>query len=558
MAGGKGPHATDTGPHFPDSACIGLPRTMRRMGKHQHVDTLIVGSGINSLVCAAMLARAGRQVRVLEREAVLGGCIRTDELTLPGFRHDTLSTAHPLFMVGPAYARLGKALHEAGLQYCNTERPTGVLMPDGRHLVLQTARERNVAAFDALAAGDGAALQRALADLAGRAPLIFSLLGNELWRWPTAKTLAGEVWRGGTHGLAAFFGEALQPARPWLQQTFASEPARALLAPWVLHCGLGPDSPLSALMAQVVAFTLEAVGMPIVQGGNANTVKAFEALIRNAGGELRTGCDVTQVLVENGRAVGVRLADGSEQRAGEVICSVTPTQLYGRLLDARHVPPELAALASRWRYGKGNMQIHLALSEAPRWPDPVLGQVAYLHLSGGPDAVSRAVNEAERGLLPAEPTICVAQPTALDPTRAPEGRHILWIQLPECPREPVGDAAGRIDVPPGGWTAALREAYADRVIDLIERQVPNLRSAILGRAVLSPADLAALNVNLVGGDPYGGDCALDQYLLWRPLRATRNHATPVKHLWHIGASTHPGPGLGGGSGFHVAQALGAA
>ncbi|MGE8318610.1 MAG: FAD-dependent oxidoreductase, partial [Comamonas sp.] len=89
-------------------------------------------------------------------------------------------------------------------------------------------------------------------------------------------------------------------------------------------------------------------------------------------------------------------------------------------------------------------------------------------------------------------------------------------------------------------------------------QVPNLRSSLLARAVLSPADLEALNINLVGGDPYGGDCSLDQSFLWRPLRATRNHETPVAHLWHIGASTHPGPGLGGGSGFHVAQALGAA
>jgi phytoene dehydrogenase-like protein len=531
------------------------------MGKDnsRSVDALIVGSGINSLVCAALLARAGRRVRVLEREAVLGGCIRTDELTLPGFRHDTLSTAHPLFLVGPAYAALGKALHGAGLQYSNTDCPTGVLMPDGRHLVMHTSRERNVAAFDAAAAGDGAVLQAALSDLANRAPLIFSLLGNELWRWPTAKTLAGEAWRRGVHGLASFFGEALQPARPWLHQSFASDEARALLAPWVLHCGLGPDSPLSALMAQVVAFTLEAVGMPLVQGGNANTVKAFETLIRDAGGELQTGADVVEVLVDNGRAVGVRLADGSEHRAGEVICNVTPTQLYGRLLDAKHVPPDLAALGRRWRYGKGNMQIHLALSEAPRWPNQALDRVAYLHLTAGPDAISRAVNESERGLLPAEPTICVAQPTALDPTRAPEGRHILWIQLPECPRDPVEDAAGEIAVQPGsGWTRELREAYADRVVDLIARHVPNLEQSLMGRAVLSPADLAAMNINLVGGDPYGGDCALDQYLLWRPLRATRNHATPVAHLWHIGASTHPGPGLGGASGFHVAQALGAA
>src|SRR6218665_830757 len=118
-----------------------------RTARIRQDDALIVGSGINSLVCAALLARNGRRVRVLERERVLGGCIRTDELTLPGLRHDTLSTPHPLFLsapplfvAGPAYALLGKALHEAGLAYCNTDSPTGVLLPDGRHLVLSTAR----------------------------------------------------------------------------------------------------------------------------------------------------------------------------------------------------------------------------------------------------------------------------------------------------------------------------------------------------------------------------------------------------------------------------------
>ncbi|MCH7344657.1 NAD(P)/FAD-dependent oxidoreductase [Pelomonas sp. CA6] len=528
------------------------------MASRNRDEVLIVGSGINSLVCAALLARAGRAVRVLEREAVLGGCVRSDALTLPGFVHDTLSTAHPLFMVGPAYAALGPALHEAGLQYCNTDSPTGVLLPDGRHLVLATARDANVARFEACAAGDGQAYAAMLGEVGAQAPLLFSLLGNELWRFGTGKALASLAWQQGPQALSDFFGAALVPARPWLAQQFASELPAALLAPWVLHCGLGPDAPLSALMARVVAFTLEAVGMPLVRGGNANTVKAFERLIRAAGGQLETGADVQQVLVERDRAVGVRLADGRELRAAEVVCNVTPTQLYGRLLQGVALPPEVSAQARQWRYGKGNLQIHLALSEAPQWPAPELARVAYLHLSGGAAAVSRAVNEAERGLLPAEPTICVAQPTALDPSRAPAGQHILWIQLPECPREPLGDAAGEIAVDPAqGWSPALREAYADRVIERIARQVPNLRRSLLGRAVLSPADLQRLNINLVGGDPYGGDCSLDQSFLWRPSRATRNHATPLRHLWHIGASTHPGPGLGAGSGVHVARLLGA-
>ncbi|OZI56640.1 phytoene desaturase family protein [Bordetella genomosp. 4] len=521
-------------------------------------DVIVVGSGMNSLVCTALLARSGRRVLMLEREAQLGGCIRTDELTVPGFHHDTLSTAHPLFMVGPAYAALGKALHEAGLEYCNTSQPTAVLLPDGRHLVLSTSHEQNRAAFEQAHAGDGQAYAAALANVQANAPLVFGLLGNELWRWKTLRTVAGTAWKQGPRHLVGFMGRSLTPASAWLRQDFKSDLTAALLAPWVLHCGLSPDAPLSSLMAQVVAMTLEGVGLPIVKGGNANTVLAFERLIRDAGGRIETQADVVRVRVEQGRATGVTLADGRVYRAANVVCNVTPTQLYGRLLDQTEVPEAVRAEAQAWRYGKGNMQIHLALDEAPQWNVEALRDVGYVHITRGVDAVSRAVNEAERGSLPAEPTICVAQPTVLDPTRAPPGKHILWVQLPECPRHPVADALGALAIPePGNWTAGLRDAYADRIIDTLAQHIPNLRRSILGRAVLSPADLAAMNINLVGGDPYGGDCGLDQSFFWRPSRINRNHSTPVRGLWHIGASTHPGPGLGGTSGFHVASALGA-
>jgi phytoene dehydrogenase-like protein len=252
----------------------------------------------------------------------------------------------------------------------------------------------------------------------------------------------------------------------------------------------------------------------------------------------------------------VRTQDGREFLGKDIICNVTPTQLYGRLLAPQHAPAPLRKEAADYRYGKGNMQIHLALSEPPVWPDASLKDVIYLHLTSGLDGVSRAVNEAERGLLPAEGTICVAQPCAVDPSRAPDGGWILWIQLPECPRQVKGDALGQIEVPyDGRWTPELKERYADRIIERIALQVPNLKTSIIGRHVCSPADLEAMNINLVGGDPYSGECGIDQFMLWRPVPGVKGHATPVKNLHHIGASTHPGPGLSGTSGYHVANGL---
>lgn len=201
------------------------------------------------------------------------------------------------------------------------------------------------------------------------------------------------------------------------------------------------------------------------------------------------------------------------------------------------------------------MQIHMALSERPAWADPRLAEVAIVHVTAGLDAVSRAVSEAERGLLPAEPTITCGQPVAVDPARAPEGSWILWVQLLELPSRPRGDAAGELDTGEGRWTEALRERYADRVQARLERHITNLGPALLSRVVLSPADIAAANINLVGGDFYAGARSLDQSLLWRPRPSLRGHQTPVAGLYHIGASTHPGPGLGAGSGTLVARQL---
>jgi phytoene dehydrogenase-like protein len=237
-----------------------------------------------------------------------------------------------------------------------------------------------------------------------------------------------------------------------------------------------------------------------------------------------------------------------------VLANVTPNQLYGDLLGM-DVPE-----ARRFRFGRGEMQIHYALSEPPRWEgDGRLGRTAIIHLTPGLDGVSRAVNEAERGLLPAEATVVVGQPMAVDPSRAPEGRWILWVQLQEVPSRPKGDAAGELDgllnAGGGTWTEALRERYADRIQARIAAHAPNFEPSILRRVALSPADIEAANPNMRGGDIYSGSCALDQNLLWRPRPALPGHRTSVAGLWHIGASTHPGPGLGAGSGTLVAKEL---
>jgi phytoene dehydrogenase-like protein len=518
-------------------------------------DHIIVGSGINALVCAALLGGKGRKVLVLERNDRIGGCIRTDEITAPGFVHDVMATTFVLFLTGPAHAALGADLARHGLEFCHTATPTGVLRPDGSHAIVRTDRAANIAALNAIAAGDGDRHGRDVGEIERNAGLLFGLLGGQLWSWPTFRLLAGEAWRRGPRGLKTFAGDMLTPARSWLEGGYQSELTRALWAPWVLHAGLGPEDAFSGQIAKVIGFALEAAGAPIVKGGSRNLLAAFEALIRERGGQIRTGADVASIMQSGGGATGVRLASGEEIAAARgVICSVTPTQLYGRLLGATASADETAAVRT-YRYGKGNFQIHYALEKPPVWKNPELGKVALLHLTPGLDGVSKACNEAVRGMLPETPTICVGQPHALDPSRCPPGRAILWLQLPEAPREIKGDAAGKLVVAEGAWTERLREAYADRVEAILASHIEGFKESVIARKACSPADLEAMNINLVDGDPYGGSSTIDQSFLWRPFKSSINHQTSVRDLYHIGASTHPGAGLGGGSGFLLAQRL---
>jgi phytoene dehydrogenase-like protein len=520
-------------------------------------DAVIVGSGVNSLACAALLARAGWDVCVLERNDWLGGTIRTAEITQPGFRHDVLSAWHPLWVGGAAHAELGDELAARGLEYLNTDFPTATAFPDGSAAFLLRSPDANAEEFDRLSPGDGDAWRASLEEFLPNADLAFGVLGTELWS-PAGLALAAKAYRRlGRRGAARFLGGVLATSRDWLGDTFASEHVHGLLAPWVLHTGLGPDNATSGFMTEVIAVALQEGGMPIPRGGGQKLADALVQLVRDQGGVARTGVDVERVTVENGRASGVRTTEGEVIAAARaVICNVTPTQLYARLLADAEVPAEVGEGARRFRYGRAEMQIHYALSEPPRWEgDDRLGGTAIVHLTPGLDGVSRAVNEAERGLLPAEPTIVVGQPLTMDPSRAPEGNGILWIQLQELPWHVKGDAAGEIDVGEGVWSERLRDRYVNRIQARLARSIGNLESAILHRTVLSPADIEKTNVNLRHGDPYGGALSLDQNFLWRPFPASPGHATPLDGLWHIGASTWPGPGLGAGSGTLVAQAL---
>jgi phytoene dehydrogenase-like protein len=518
------------------------------------VDAVVIGSGHNSLVAAAYLARAGWGVEVLERNPEPGGAVTTEELTEPGFRHDTFSSWHPLFHTSAAWAELGDELRSRGLDYVNAEDVvTASATPDGA-VVAHRDPERTVR--DAPAADRDAYLEDVGA-LGAQMDVIGELLGTRLASPHAARLAAALARRLGVRDGLAFGAKLAASARGWLESRFEGREVSNLLAPWVLHTGLSPDDAGGGFQLVAITGALHEIGMPVVRGGSDNFVNAFVGLIEDHGGAVRTGVEVERIVVRGGRAAGVVAGDEELLAERAVIANTTPTQLYGRLLPTSAVPARVVAEAARFRFAdRAGTQIHLALSEPPRWRgDDRLAKAPIVHITGGLNAVSLACAQARVGLLPAEPTIVCGQPTALDPTRAPEGSAIIWIQLQEVPYRPVGDAAGEVEVTEEGWSEELESAYADRIVSHLASHIENLPEAIIGRAVLSPTTLERRNPNFVRGDIYAGAAQLDQSYFWRPLPSYGSHVTPLEGLFQCGASTYPGPGLNAASGRIVAMYL---
>jgi phytoene dehydrogenase-like protein len=520
---------------------------------HTEVDAVIIGSGINGMVAAAELARAGWKVALLERNTSIGGFIASDERTLPGYIHDTFSSWHPLFVSGPAYAALGDDLARHGLRYCNTDGAVTASVADSGAITL-AYRDPEATAAEFSKTEDGAAYLQALQTFGRSAPVIGGLMGSEIRSFGVAPLLARFLKANGRRGSEQWLRDLATSGRAYCAREYVGPEVDHLWAPWLLHAGLSPDHASGAFMVPVLAATIHGFGLPVVEGGAGQLVQAFRGLFDELGVQVHTGTDAERILVKGGRAVGVE-AGGRRYRARRaVLASVTPTALYGSLLPADASTARLRTQATRYRYGRGEMQVHIALAAPPKWRDRRLNQVPLVHISDGSASTAIACAEAEAHLLPRRPTVVVGQQFLLDPSRVPTGAAALWLQLQEVPFAPAGDAGGELDTT-GGWTPELARAYAQRAIERVTAHTDGLN--ILAVDVISPADLAAYNVNAVGGDPYGGSSELDQSFLWRPLPDAGRHQTCVERLWHIGASTHPGAGLGAGSGHLVATKLAA-
>lgn len=515
-------------------------------------DYIAIGAGVGTLTAATLLAQAGRHVVVLDRNPEPGGAARTLELTLPGFKHEFGATNMGLFAGSPFYQSQKAALDKKGIRFIQTKHPFGVALNDGRYLGITTDHDKNLERIAAFSPSDASAWQQWRADFDVLAPTLFKLFGSLAPRSTPFSYVFAQPSNLPDAAQAALRGILIDSLRENLSRRFNSEALQALIASWGMHLDYAPDITGGCWMPFLETNADERFGIPIVQGGSGKLLQALAELVIDSGGEVRQQQSAERIVIEHNKATGVELESGEIIRCSRgVIAGITPTALLQ--MTGNHLPAAQAKRARNWRYAIGTMVIHLALSARPNWQAVEARDAFYVNIAPSLDYLATVYQHCMAGLLPAAPFSVIAQPTVYDPSRAPAGKHVLWIMVRGVPSQIRGDAAGQI--PAKHWTDQVKQAFANRVLDTVEQVAPGLRQRILAQTVMSPLDLEQMNPNLVGGDINAGSQHLSQFYGQRPFPEYPHYAMPIDGLYLCGASTWPGGGVNPTSGMLLAQKL---
>ncbi|NIZ11979.1 NAD(P)/FAD-dependent oxidoreductase [Phaeobacter sp. HF9A] len=506
---------------------------------------IVIGAGINGLVAAADLAIRGKSPLVLERLDRPGGAVRTEELTLPGFRHDVAAMNLSLFAGSAFMAAHGEKLARHGFELVPISTPFAQVTTPGTALEVSTDP---AALMAQLSPADRAAWQALALGFGTRAELLGGLLSGPM-SLPALTRWLWRAWRKlGTEGLLELIQLLLSTPRSFLDATFEDPTLKTALASWGMHLDFSPDAAGGAIFPYLEGMAGSTMGMVIGKGGAGRLTDALVALIQEHGGTVLCGQEVTAITHSAGRVTGV--VAGETHKADHVLATLAPrhlARLLGKTDDAR-----FDVGLQTFTHAPGTMMIHLALSTPIPWAEQTLGDFAYVHIGRSMDDMALVHAQARAGLLPERPVLVIGQPSLFDTGRAPEGQHIAWIQVRMVPGMISGDAAGQINAT--DWADAA-EPYADRALAMIADHAPGLQDCILARHVVSPLELEAENPNLVGGDQICGSHALTQNFLFRPVRGYPDGRTPVRGLRLIGAATWPGAGTGAASGWRAAREI---
>jgi len=488
-------------------------------------DAVVIGAGPNGLAAAIRLAEAGRSVLVLEAADAPGGAVRTQELTLPGFKHDTFSSVYPASAASPVFARMPLAEH--GLEWVHPATAYAHPLPGGEAKLLYRGLQETAASLGGRDGEQWVEFVRPFLDHfdAVRATMLsgFPPLGGPVKLLGRAGPLRLLDFARMLPGSAVGLGNRL----------FDAGGAQAWLYGAAMHGDTPPDGAGSGIAAFYLNLLGHAVGWPSPRGGAERLTDALVSYFESLGGELRTGVRVERILSVDGRVTGVAGAD--ERFAATIVIADLMPGALARMAD---LPGWYRALLKTYVTGAATVKVDWALDGPIPWVNPEVAGAGTVHVAGDREAFLRSVSQSRDGLAD-HPFLLLGQQSVADPTRAPEGKHTAWAYT-HGPQQGVD------------WTAST-PIVAERMEEQVERFAPGFRDRILARHVLGPADLEARNPNLVGGDVGGGSYRLRQ-VVFRPIPKLTPYSTPIKGLFIGSAATFPGGAVHGVPGDAAAQA----
>ena len=500
------------------------------------VDAVVVGAGPNGLVAAIALADAGWEVLLLEAAADVGGAVRSAEVTAPGFTTDLFSAFYPLAAASPIMRDLDLGAH--GLTWVRAPDVLAHALDDGRAALLTADPHRTAAGLDDWAPGDGDAwleLVRTWDRI--RDPLLDALFAP----FPPVVAAARLLRRTGAIGGLDLARLAVLPVRRLAAEQFRGDGAALLLTGNAMHSDLPPDAAGSGLFGWLLAMLAQDVGFPVPRGGAGRLASALAGRFAAAGGAVRTGARVEQVVVAGGRAVGVRIAGGDLVRVRHaVLADVGVLALYRDLVGLDHLPPRLRRDLDRFQWDHATLKVNWALDRPVPWLSSAVRGAGTVHLGTDIDGFVDTAADLSVGRVPHRPFLLFGQMTTADPTRSPAGTESTWAYT-HLPHRDV-------------WSDDDVAAHVERMEAAVERVAPGFRGGAIARHVQTPANLEAANANLVGGAINGGSAALHQQLFFRPTPGWARAETPVEGLYLASASAHPGGGVHGAAGWNAARA----